>query len=110
MARVRYHVEGGIAFFPGLAAERAFETEALPPARRDELLGLFDTVCTHRLSSAGPTVPEGAADQQTYVIEVQEASGVRRLVVGEFDQDPVARELLARLRDCADQGEAGGAR
>ncbi|WP_147017569.1 protealysin inhibitor emfourin [Kocuria turfanensis] len=108
MARVRYHVEGGIAYFPGLVAERSFETEALPPARREELLGLFDTVCTHRLSSADPTIPEGAADQQTYVIEIQEDSGVRRLVVGEFDEDPVARELLERLRDCADQCEAGG--
>lgn len=101
MAKVRYHVEGGIAYFPGLAAERAFETESLPPEQRDELLGLFDTVCTHRLSSTAPTVPGGAADQQTYVIEVQEDSGVRRLVVSEFDQDPAARQLVARVRECA---------
>jgi hypothetical protein len=103
MARVRYHVEGGFAFFPGLAAERVFETEALPEPQRDELLDLFETVRTHRLSSAAPAAPGGAADQHTYVIEVQESSDVRRLVVDEFDQDPAARELVARVRECADR-------
>ena len=108
MARVRYHVEGGLAYFPGLAAEKAFETEALPEDLREELLGLFETVRTQRLSSAVPTGPGGAADQRTYVIEVQERSGVRRLVVSEFDRDPAARELVARVRDCAERcGPAG---
>lgn len=104
MARVSYRLEGGIAYFPGLAVERSFETESLPRAQQDALLDLFETVRTHRLGSTAPTTRRGA-DQQSYVIEVQEGSGVRRLVVSEFDQDPAAQELVARLRDCADQCE-----
>ena len=108
MARVSYRLEGGIAYFPGLAVERSFETESLPRAQQDALLGLFETVRAHRLGSAAPTTRRGTADQQSYVIEVQESSGVRRLVVSEFDQDPEAQELVARLRDCADQCERDG--
>lgn len=107
MARVSYRLEGGIAYFPGLAVERSFETESLPRAQQDALLDLFETVRAHRLGSTAPTTRRGA-DQQSYVIEVQESSGVRRLVVSEFDQDPAAQELVARLRDCADQCEPGG--
>ena len=109
MARVSYRLEGGIAYFPGLAVQRSFETESLPQAQQDALLDLFETVRAHRRGSAAPTYRRGAADQQSYVIEVQESSGVRRLVVSEFDQDPAAQELVARLRDCADQCEPGDA-
>ena len=108
MARVSYRLEGGIAYFPGLAVERSFETGSLPRAQQDALLDLFETVLAHPVESAPPTTRHGTADQQSYVIEVQEASGVRRLVVSEFDQDPAVQELVARLRDCADQCEPGG--
>ena len=108
MARVSYRLEGGLAYFPGLAVERSFETGSLPRAQQDALLGLFETVLAHRLGSTAPTTRPGAADQQSYVIEVQEDSGVRRLVVSEFDQDPAAQELVARLRYCADRCEPGG--
>lgn len=107
MARVRYRVEGGIAYFPGLAVEKTFETGSLPPPQRDALLDLFDTVSAHRQGSAAPAAPRGAADQQCHVIEVQEGPGVRRLVVGEFDRDPAARELVARVRDCAQRAGDG---
>ncbi|MFI7580871.1 protealysin inhibitor emfourin [Kocuria kalidii] len=110
MARVSYRVEGGIAYFPGLAVDRTFETEALPQAQRDALLALFETVRAQRLGPPAPTARRGAADQRSYVIEVRESSGVRRLVVSEFDQDPAAQELVARLRDCADQCEPGEGR
>lgn len=108
MVRVSYRREGGIAYFPGLAVERSFETESLPRAQQDALLDLFETVRAHRLEPTAPAARRGTADQQSYVIEVQESSGVRRLVVSEFDQDPAAQELVARLRDCADQCESGG--
>ncbi len=107
MARVSYHLEGGVAFFPGLAVERSFETESLPRAQQDALLELFEAVRAHRTGPESPTTRRGAADQQNWVIEVRSSSGVRRLVVGEFDQDPEAQELVARLRDCADQCEPG---
>lgn len=107
MARVSYRVEGGIAYFPGLAVEKTFETEALPRAQRDAFLDLFETVRARRQGPSAPSTRRGAADQQSYVIDVRESSGVRRLVVSEFDQDPAAQELVARLRDCADQCEPG---
>lgn len=107
MARVSYRVEGGLAYFPGLAAERTFETEALPRSQCDALLDLFDTVTAHRPEPPAPEPRRGVADQQSYVIEVRGGSGVRRLVVSEFDRDPAARELVARVRDCAEHCDRG---
>lgn len=100
MARLSYHIEGGIAVFPGLAAERAVDTEALPEPEREELLELFGTVSERRSSSAAA---ESAADHRTYVIELQEENGVRCVTVSEFDRDPQARALVKRLRSCTDR-------
>jgi hypothetical protein len=92
--RVQFQISGGIGFFPGLAAPRTIEVDALPEVDRTALKGLIEAAeffsLPHRIAA-----PRGAADYQTYQITVEDG-GRRHLVAV---SDPVANPALQKLID-----------
>jgi hypothetical protein len=83
--RVRFHEEGGLAHFPGRARVR--ELDADP-----ELAAALEAALREPLDA-----PQGRPDARSYVIEVEQGDGWRRVALG----DPLpARwaEIVRRLR------------
>lgn len=100
--RIELKTEGGVAFFPGLAAAFAIDSVALTidDAKRLAALvaesGLLDTAADDRRSlprSAGrrePTPPvRRGADTRRYVLTIHDGSHRRRVTV----EDPVPAKL-----------------
>lgn len=91
--KITFKTSGGIAYFPGLAAPKTIDVDALPGERRqavEELVhasGFFELPAR---PSAG-----GGADYQTYTIEI--ADGDRRHTVTVRDPVPAALAPLVTL-------------
>lgn len=90
--RVRFQKGGGIAYFPGLAAPRTIDVDALSEPQRRELVGLIDDSDFFSLPLEMPAVP-GAADYRTYRITVEDGARSHSVIVSE----PVRSAPLARL-------------
>jgi hypothetical protein len=90
--RVRFQASGGIAFFPGLAAPRTIDVNALDARTRDTLTKLIQDADFFNLPARAPVRP-GAADHCTYQISVEEGS--RRHTVSVCD--PVTSTPLQQL-------------
>ena len=91
MTRVSFQVSGGLAFFPGLAAPRTIDLDALPEPTRRELINLIEK--SRFFSLPSPALPPGPADCQTYRITIQDGARGHTIVVS----DPVMSEPLQRL-------------
>lgn len=92
--RVRLQTTGGIAFFPGLAAPRTIDVNALDAKTRDTLTRLIQDADFFNLPAQAPARP-GAADQCTYQISVEEGSRRHTVTIC----DPVTSVSLQRLID-----------
>ena len=90
--RVRFQKSGGIAYFPGLAAPRTIDVDALSEPQRREVVGLIDDSHFFSLPSEMPTAP-GAADHLTYRITIEDGARSHSVIVSE----PVRSAPLARL-------------
>jgi hypothetical protein len=95
--RVSFKVSGGIAAFPGLAAPRTIDVDALHPDERASLERLIQDARFFDLPSRLPP-PRGAADYQSYEITIEDGPRTHSVVVS----DPVSHQgvpaLVARLR------------
>jgi hypothetical protein len=95
--KVRFRVEGGIAYFPGLAAPADVAVDALLPEQRAKLdAALAEADFFHR--AAPPPPARGARDMRTYEITVDDEGRSRTMRVS----DPVPsdlRQLVQVLRD-----------
>lgn len=97
---VQFKVSGGIAAFPGLAAPRTIDVDALHPDERASLERLIQDARFFDLPSRLPA-PRGSADYQSYEITIEDGQRKHTVVVS----DPVAQHavqaLVARLRQLA---------
>jgi emfourin len=90
--RIRFQRSGGIAYFPGLAAPRTIDVDALPESQRRALIGLIEDCDFFTLPSQIPAAP-GAADHRTYQVTIED--GLRNHSVAA--SDPITSPPLARL-------------
>jgi len=92
--KLTFHVEGGLAHFPGLARESSINTDDLPPDQSEELSALVKAVSRRPQR----TPPPHAADYPTYVIRVLDGGTERRLELPDPADDPDAQRLIDVLR------------
>lgn len=92
--RVQFQVSGGVGYFPGLAAPRTIDVDALDDADQQSLRQLVAEAQFFSLPSR-IAAARGAADVQTYHITVED--GARRHSVAV--SDPVPLEPLRKLVD-----------
>jgi hypothetical protein len=96
--QVTFHVEGGIAHFPGLARDATLDTAQLAPGDAERLTTLIRAVLPGGASERQFDAPSGAADYQTWVISVEDGSTSRVLTIPDVTADSAARELIDFLR------------
>jgi hypothetical protein len=103
--RVQFQTSGGIAYFPGLAAPRTIEVDAIAEPQRRELIGLIED-CGFFALPAQMSAPHGAADHRTYQITIEDEGRSHSVSVSE----PVTSPSLARLIDLLSglQGDTSG--
>jgi hypothetical protein len=98
--RIDFHVDGGLAAFPGLAKPVSIHCDALPAHDRERLRDLvrradFFALPPQEASHAG------GADTRAYTIGVDDGDRQRTVTVREPIADPALRDLVAELRDRA---------
>ena len=92
--RVRFQTTGGVAYFPGLAAPRTVDVDALDGKTRETVTNLVREADFFNLRPQASPRP-GAADHCTYQITVED--GARRHTVTVCD--PVTSAPLQQLID-----------
>lgn len=97
VVRIRSAMEGGFAYFPGLAEPAEISTEDLAPAEAEDL--------ARKVREAWPfglppdAVTEDLPGTRRYTVMVEEATGTEgTLVFQEPAADPSVSDLLAELR------------
>jgi hypothetical protein len=95
--KVRFRVQGGIGFFPGLAGPAEIAVDTLPPEQRAGLEAALAEADFFDRANPPPVAP-AARDARTYEITVDDGARSRTMRVS----DPVPsdlRRLLQVLRD-----------
>jgi len=95
--QITFKTSGGIAYFPGLAAAKTIEVDALPTERRDEIHRLVESANFFDLPERSPA-KRGAADYQTYTISISEGSRQKTVALTDPLSPDLAR-LVELLRD-----------
>jgi CHASE2 domain-containing sensor protein len=95
---VRVRIEGGLAHFPGLAAERVVPFDRLDAPERDEIVALAGEAhffeCEPPRALAGP-------DARTYILFLAIDGRSREVRVAEPIADPALAKLVTKLRQVA---------
>lgn len=92
---IRFKVEGGVAYFPGLSRPMTLEVEELPPEEAHHVRELVETA---RFFQQPSRVPRWGADLQKYVITVQEGGREHTVVLSDPISDPELCALVDYLR------------
>jgi len=95
--RVQLQVSGGVGYFPGRAAPRTIDVDALPEAERDALKALVDAAGFFQLPQRLPA-PRGAADYQTYQITIEDGGRRHTVAVADPVSNPGLQKLIDKLR------------
>ena len=95
---VRFRTTGGVAAFPGLAAPRTIDVDALAPDVRASLERMLEQAHFFELPARLP-VTRGAADYQSYEITVEDRGRRHTVVAADPVQDPALQALITRLRE-----------
>ncbi|HJU22384.1 MAG TPA: protealysin inhibitor emfourin [Casimicrobiaceae bacterium] len=97
--RIDFHVEGGLAAFPGLAKPVTLHCDALPP---DERAHLTDLVRRSDFFALPPQDPQGGGpDTRAYTIAIDDGARCRTVKVREPIANPALRDLIDALRQKA---------
>ena len=102
--RIDFHVEGGLAAFPGLARPVSIDCERLPAAATERLRDLVRQADFFALPSDAQT-PQ-APDARRYTIAVDDGNRCSTVTVAEPIANPALRELVAELRRHARQARS----
>jgi hypothetical protein len=92
---IRFKVEGGIAYFPGLSRPMTLDVEELPPEEAHRVRKLVETA---RFFQQPSQAPRRGADLQKYVITVQEGDREHTVVLSDPISDPELCALVNYLR------------
>lgn len=91
--KVRLRIQGGVAYFPGLAAPAEVAADALPPDQRAELAAALAEANFFDRAPPPPAAP-GARDVRSYEITVDDQGRTRTMQVS----DPVPSDLQRLVR------------
>ena len=96
--KITYHIEGGIAHFPGLARPRVIDCDALPKDDATALRKLGE-----KALAAAPVVktPARGADMRTFVVTIDDGRQSRTLSIVEPAADPSLAALIEKLQSIA---------
>ena len=98
--RVRFQVSGGVGFFPGLAAPKTFDVDALPEPEQRALTDLIEASAffslPHRIAA-----PAGAADYRTFQITVEDRGRRHSVAVSDPVTNPALQNLIEKLQSLA---------
>jgi hypothetical protein len=96
--KITYHIEGGIAHFPGLAKPRTIELDRLPKRVGAELRSLGERA----LAAPGgfKSIARGA-DMRTFVVTIDDGRKSRTLSIVEPAADPDLARLIEKLQSAA---------
>jgi len=92
---IRFKVEGGLAYFPGLASPMTLEVEELPPQEAKAVKALVRA--SHFFQQPSQEAPRGA-DLQTYVLTVEDAGQSHTVMLCDPISDPELRALVEYLQ------------
>lgn len=98
--RVQFQVSGGVGYFPGRAAPRTIDVDALTDAEKHALKELIDASAFFTLPQRLPA-PRGAADYQTYQITVEDGARRHTVAVSDPVSNPALQKLIEKLRSLA---------
>ncbi len=105
--KIRFRMEGGIAFFPGLARPVTVDSDSLPPGEAAQLRALVDAAGLFELPAAVPPAagapPARGADRREYSIEVEDGDRRHAVRISDPVGAPALSELVRYLR-----GKASG--
>ncbi|MEP6917887.1 MAG: protealysin inhibitor emfourin [Acidobacteriota bacterium] len=98
--RVQFQVSGGVGYFPGLAAPRTIDGDALSAGDREALSDLIAKARFFDLPAhlAGP---RGAADNEMFQITIEDEGRRHTVAAGAPIADPALQALVDRLRELA---------
>ena len=97
---VQVSIEGGFAYFPGLAKPIHLDTETLPAQDAEELRRLVAAAHFFSLSeSIGQQPARGAADYRRYTIMVDDGSAYHTVQVADPVSDPHLEALITFARE-----------
>lgn len=94
--KLAFKLEGGLAYFPGLAREIVIPDSALTAKEAQRIERLIES-----LARAAPPASPVAPDSRRYQVHAETDSGQYHFVVSELSTEPAARELAEWLADKA---------
>lgn len=98
--RIDFHIDGGLAAFPGLAKPVSIHCDALPAHENERLRDLVRRADFFALPPQDDS-HAGLPDTRAYTIAIDDGSRRRTVTVREPIADPALRDLVAELRDRA---------
>lgn len=93
---IRFKVEGGFAYFPGLSAPITLDVEELPPPEARSVKELVQA--SHFFQQESQETPPRGADMQTYVLTVEDAGNSHTVTLCDPITDPELRALVEYLQ------------
>jgi hypothetical protein len=95
---IELKTEGGVAYFPGLAAPTVIDTAQLPESEARELEKLVEAARFFDRTVGEPAPTRGAADYRTYSITIEKGGRRHTLRTTDVTSDPGLKALVAFLR------------
>jgi hypothetical protein len=96
--RVELHIDGGMAYFPGLSKPVVVDSRELSDAQATQLQQLIDSARFFELPAASRALPKGAADMRHYTITVVDGRRRRTVRLNDPVEDPHLQALIAFLQ------------
>jgi hypothetical protein len=101
--KVQFQMEGGLAYFPGLAKPVTIDTGELPADQAQALEGQINAADFFNKSSTTDRKAGMGADMQQYTIKVTDGARQNTLKLQDPVEDPQLQTLLNNLRKTAIQ-------
>lgn len=95
--QIEYLVEGGLAYFPGLAKPTVFDADSLPAEANEELKQLIDASGFFDLPPQVGSFPRGGADMRAHVITVKDGERSHTVRLTEPVEDDSVKALLKAI-------------
>jgi hypothetical protein len=103
--RIDFHIEGGLAAFPGLAQPVTIHCDRLPASERAHVRDLVQRADFFAIPQ--PDSAPTSADARAYRIAIDDDGRCRTMTVREPIADPALRDLVDALRDKASDVRRG---
>ncbi len=96
--RIEFAVEGGVAYFPGLAEPVIVDLDLLDKDEAEQLKRLIDAARFFDLPTVVGAPVRGAADYRQYILTIDDGSRRQTVRVLEPIEDPALQELVQAVQ------------